>query len=341
VSFTLISEQSLRALNTFGIAVTACHFTRLTELADLPALLDSAPYQQGPVLWLGGGSNLLLTRDYPGLVVKVDLRGIRVLADDGDTVLVEAAAGETWHDFVCHTLAEGWAGLENLSLIPGTVGAAPIQNIGAYGVEVKDTLDSVVCADLANGGTELILANANCRFGYRDSVFKHEMAGRLLVTAVRFRLSRSSTLKTGYGDIQRELDAQGIAAPTAQDVARAVIAIRQSKLPDPAALGNAGSFFKNPVIDAEAAAALLARFPTLPHYPAPGGQVKLAAGWLIDQAGLKGYRQGAAGVHEKQALVLVNHGGASGSEIRALAQHVQDTVRAHYGVELEPEPIVL
>jgi UDP-N-acetylmuramate dehydrogenase len=341
VSFTLISEQSLRALNTFGIAVTACHFTRLTELADLPALLDSAPYQQGPVLWLGGGSNLLLTRDYPGLVVKVDLRGIRVLADDGDTVLVEAAAGETWHDFVCHTLAEGWAGLENLSLIPGTVGAAPIQNIGAYGVEVKDTLDSVVCADLANGGTELILANANCRFGYRDSVFKHEMAGRLLVTAVRFRLSRSAALKTGYGDIQRELDAQGIAAPTAQDVARAVIAIRQSKLPDPAVLGNAGSFFKNPVIDAEAAAALLVRFPTLPHYPAPGGRVKLAAGWLIDQAGLKGYRQGAAGVHEKQALVLVNHGGASGSEIRALAQHVQDTVRARYGVELEPEPIVL
>ncbi|MCW3479319.1 UDP-N-acetylmuramate dehydrogenase [Neisseriaceae bacterium JH1-16] len=341
MSFTLISEHPLTALNTFGIAVNARHFTTLTERADLPALLTSEAYHQGPVLWLGGGSNLLFTRDYPGLVVKVALRGVQVLADDGDTVLVEAAAGETWHDFVCHTLAEGWAGLENLSLIPGTVGAAPIQNIGAYGVEVKDRLDSVVCADLSDGGAEVILANADCRFGYRDSVFKHEAAGRLLVTAVRFRLSRHAALKTGYGDIQRELDAQGIATPTAQDVARAVIAIRQSKLPDPAVLGNAGSFFKNPVIDAEAAAALLARFPTLPHYPAADGRVKLAAGWLIDQAGLKGYRQGAAGVHEKQALVLVNHGGASGSEIRALAQHVQDTVRARYGVELEPEPIVL
>ncbi|MDN0083994.1 UDP-N-acetylmuramate dehydrogenase [Crenobacter sp. SG2305] len=341
MSLTFVSDHPLTSLNTFGIAVRARHFTPLAELTDLPALLASEPYRTGPVLWLGGGSNLLFTRDYPGLVIKVALKGIRVLEEDGNTVLVEAAAGETWHDFVCHTLAEGWSGLENLSLIPGTVGAAPIQNIGAYGVEVKDALESVVCADLTRGGEPVVLSCADCRFGYRDSVFKHEAAGRLLVTAVRFRLLRHATLKTGYGDIQRELDTQGISAPTAQDVARAVIAIRQSKLPDPTVLGNAGSFFKNPVIDTEQADALLARFPTLPHYPAPTNRVKLAAGWLIDQAGLKGYRQGAAGVHEKQALVLVNHGGASGSEIRALAQHVQDTVQERYGVALEPEPLVL
>ncbi|MFC3533599.1 UDP-N-acetylmuramate dehydrogenase [Vogesella facilis] len=332
----------LRELNTFGMPVNAANFCVLEDLAQLPALLTSDIFQRGPVLWLGGGSNLLFTRDYPGLVIKVALRGIRLLADDGDSVLVEAAAGENWHDFVQYTLAQGWSGLENLSLIPGTVGASPIQNIGAYGVEVKDHLAQVVCADLRHGGCERVLDNADCRFAYRDSVFKQQLAGQLLVTAVRFRLQRRFQPRIGYGDIQQQLQAMGAGeAPTAQQVSAAVIAIRQSKLPDPATLGNAGSFFKNPLVSRETADALLARFPALPHYPQPDGRVKLAAGWLIDQAGLKGYRDGDAGVHARQALVLVNHGHASGSQMWALANKVRDTVRERYGVELEPEPIVL
>ncbi|MEQ6289424.1 UDP-N-acetylmuramate dehydrogenase [Vogesella sp. GCM10023246] len=332
----------LRELNTFGMPVNAANFCELEDLAQLPALLASDIFQRGPVLWLGGGSNLLFTRDYPGLVIKVALKGIRLLADDGDSVLVEAAAGENWHAFVQYTLAQGWSGLENLSLIPGTVGASPIQNIGAYGVEVKDHLLQVVCADLSQNGAEVVVDNADCRFAYRDSVFKQQLAGRMLVTAVRFRLQRRFSPRIGYGDIQQQLQAMGAGeAPTAQQVSAAVIAIRQSKLPDPVTLGNAGSFFKNPIVSRTEADALLARFPALPHYPQADGGVKLAAGWLIDQAGLKGYRDGDAGVHARQALVLVNHGNASGSQMWALASKVRDTVRERYGVTLEPEPIVL
>ncbi|MGC0151139.1 UDP-N-acetylmuramate dehydrogenase [Chromobacterium vaccinii] len=341
MSLPLRADVDLRPHNTFGMAVRAAHFCELSSLDQLPALLTHPLYRQGPVLWLGGGSNLLLTRDYPGLVIKVALSGIRLLSEDDDGVVVEAAAGENWHDFVQYALRQGWFGLENLSLIPGTVGAGPVQNIGAYGVEIKDRLLEVVCARLDRDGEALTLSNADCRFGYRDSVFKREAAGRLLVTAVRFRLSRRAELRTGYGDIASQLQAFGIAEPTPLDVARAVIAIRQSKLPDPARLGNAGSFFKNPVVDASQAASLLQRHPALPHYPAADGRVKLAAGWLIDQCGLKGYRDGDAGVHDRQALVLVNHGQASGEQMRALAQKVQRTVRERFGVELEPEPLVL
>lgn len=335
------ADVDLRPHNTFGMAVRAAHFCQLDDAADLPALLAHPLYRQGPVLWLGGGSNLLLTRDYPGLVSKVALAGIRLLGEDGDDVIVEAAAGENWHGFVQHALAQGWYGLENLSLIPGTVGASPVQNIGAYGVEVKDHLLEVVCARLDRNGETLMLSNAECRFGYRDSVFKREAAGRLLVTAVRFRLSRRADLRTGYGDIQKQLQADGVDQPTPLDVSRAVVAIRQSKLPDPAVLGNAGSFFKNPVVDAEQASALLERHPQLPNYPAADGRVKLAAGWLIDQCGLKGYRDGDAGVHDKQALVLVNHGQATGAQMHALARKVQDLVKEKFGVALEPEPLIL
>ncbi|UTH74509.1 UDP-N-acetylmuramate dehydrogenase [Chromobacterium sp. IIBBL 290-4] len=341
MSLTFAADQDLRPYNTFGLSARAAHFCRLEDLSDLPALLAHPLYRQGPVLWLGGGSNLLLTRDYPGLVILVSLEGIRLLSEAGGDVIVEAAAGENWHGFVQYALSQGWCGLENLSLIPGTVGASPVQNIGAYGVEVKDRLHEVVCADLSAGGAQTILSNADCRFGYRDSVFKHEAAGKLLVTAVRFRLSRQAQLRTGYGDIARQLETMGVAEPTPLDIAQAVIAIRQSKLPDPAVLGNAGSFFKNPVISADQAAALLARHPALPHYPAADGQVKLAAGWLIDQCGLKGYRDGDAGVHDKQALVLVNHGQASGEQLHALSRKVRETVAARFGVELEPEPLIL
>jgi len=340
MTFAIQSHISLKPHNTFGMEVEAAHFCQLDDTAQLPALLASSAYQAGPVLWLGGGSNLLLTRDYPGLVIKVALGGIRLLEESADSVLVEAAAGENWHDFVRYSLQQGWYGLENLSLIPGTVGACPVQNIGAYGVEVKDRIAQVVCADLQANGKPLLLENADCHFAYRDSVFKQEAAGRLLVTAVRFQLSRQPQLKTGYGDIQQELEKRGIQQPTPLDVSDVVMAIRASKLPDPAVLGNAGSFFKNPVIEQSQADALLQRFPALPHYPAGPGRVKLAAGWLIEQAGLKGYRQGDAGVHARQALVLVNHGLASGSQMWALARHVQETVRQRYGVELEAEPLV-
>ena len=336
---TIAMQQhvSLKPYNTFGIAANARYFTELKQLTDLPALLDSLTDKQ-PVLWLGGGSNILLRGDFSGVVVRMGLRGIHVLADEGETLIIEAAAGENWHDFVGHTLAQGWCGLENLSLIPGTVGASPIQNIGAYGVEVKDLITEVVCADLHQQGQEVVLQNADCQFSYRDSLFKQQ-SGRYLVTAVRFRLSRQLRAQTAYGDIARELAKMGISHASASDISRAVIAIRQSKLPDPAVLGNAGSFFKNPIIRQELADALIARLPTLPHYPAGEGRVKLAAGWLIDQAGLKGYRQGDAAVHDKQALVLVNHGSASGADILALAAHIQQTVQTRYGVTLETEPV--
>jgi UDP-N-acetylmuramate dehydrogenase len=333
---------SLKPYNTFGIDVSARWFCSLDNVEALPALLNSAQFRSGPVLWLGGGSNLLFTKNFPGLVVRLTLSGQRILSEDTDSVLIEAAAGEQWHPFVLATLAKGWCGLENLSLIPGTVGAAPIQNIGAYGVEVKQTLQEVVCADLNDYGKLVTLANADCRFGYRDSVFKHEQAGKLLILAVRFKLSKTATVETRYGDISGELERMGIhSEPTPQQVSDAVIRIRSSKLPNPLELGNAGSFFKNPIIDAKQAEDLLTQYPQMPHYPATDGKVKLAAGWLIDQAGLKGYRVGDAGVHAKQALVLVNYGTATGNDIWAMAEHVRATVRQKYGVILEPEPVVL
>ncbi|WP_200906512.1 UDP-N-acetylmuramate dehydrogenase [Gulbenkiania mobilis] len=341
VALEIRQDVDLTPYNTFGMRVRAAYFTELCAKDDLPALLASEPFRRGPVLWLGGGSNLLFTQDYPGLVIRMALQGVRILEDDGETVCVEAAAGENWHGFVSHTLSQGWAGLENLSLIPGTVGASPIQNIGAYGVEVQDCIESVLCMDTASG-RETVLSRADCHFGYRDSVFKHEGRDRLVVLAVRFRLARHAPLRIGYGDIRAALAEAGVEAqPSAADVSRAVIRIRQSKLPDPAVLGNAGSFFKNPVVSSEQAEALLVRHPDLPHYPAGPGRIKLAAGWLIDRAGLKGYREGDAGVHDRQALVLVNHGQASGKEMWQLAQKVQATVETRYGVRLEPEPIVL
>ncbi len=341
MTFALQPHYPLQALNTFGIAARADFFAELDALADLPDLLATPQAQQGPVVWLGGGSNLLLTGDVAGLVVRMALKGIRLLKEEHDSVIVEAAAGENWHSFVRHTLEAGWYGLENLSLIPGTVGASPVQNIGAYGVEVKDCIEEVVTAELDHGGRERILTNAECRFGYRDSVFKHEAAGRLLVTAVRFKLSRTPRLITAYGDIDGELSRMGISHPTPLDVSAAVMRIRSSKLPDPAKLGNAGSFFKNPIVDSDVAEALLQRYPKLVNYPAGAGKTKLAAGWMIDQAGLKGYRDGDAAVHERQALVLVNHGSASGADIVRLAEHIRSVVRERYGVELECEPVVL
>ena len=342
MSLELQNNAPLKALNTFGMDAHAKYYCELTDLADLPALLASPAYRQGPVLWLGGGSNLLFTQDYPGLVVRVALMGSRLIETHDDAVIVEAAAGENWHEWVQTTLNHGWYGLENLSLIPGAVGACPVQNIGAYGVEVKDHISEVVCADLSQGGKLVTLKNAECAFAYRDSLFKHQEGLRYLVTAVRFKLSLTPLLKTSYGDIQRELEQMpSWPASSPLDVSRAIVTIRSAKLPDPKDLGNAGSFFKNPLLPDTKADALIAKHPGLPRYPMGNGLSKLAAGWMIEQSGLKGYREGDAGVHARQALVLVNYGHASGAQIRALAEKIQATVQQRYGVRLEAEPIIL
>ena len=332
----------LKALNTFGIDARSDYFIELTECQQLEDLLTNKVYQAGPTLWLGGGSNILFTRNYRGLVVKLALNGIRVVKDEIDSIVVEAAAGENWHSFVCYTLQNGWYGLENLSLIPGTVGACPIQNIGAYGVEVKEYIHQVVCADLTQGGAQRILNSAECNFSYRDSIFKHEEGRGLLVTAVRFRLFRTPTLRMDYGEIREVLRHLGKAhQPTPLDISQAVIHMRTAKLPDPKQLGNAGSFFKNPILPVQQAQALIDRLPNTPYYPAHSGFIKLAAGWLIEQTGFKGYREGEVGVHQHQALVLVNYGSASGLAIKALADKIIDAVRARFGITLEPEPLIL
>ncbi|GHU11568.1 UDP-N-acetylenolpyruvoylglucosamine reductase [Betaproteobacteria bacterium] len=327
----------LTALNTFALPATAQHLLRLQSCADAQAFV--ARRGREAALIVGGGSNLLLTGAAIELVLKVEIRGRRKVSEDAAAVIVEAGAGENWHDFVRWTLTQGWPGLENLSLIPGTVGAAPIQNIGAYGLEVSERIEALDAMDLGTGELRQFDAAA-CRLSYRDSVFKHA-PGRWLVTAVRFRLPRRWQPLTLYGDIERELGAQGIAAPTPRQISDAIIAIRRRKLPDPAVLGSAGSFFKNPVVDQAACAGLLARYPALPHYPQADGREKLAAGWLIEQCGWRGQRRGAAGCYDKQALVLVNHGGATGAEVLALADAIRADVRAKFGLELEIEPVVV
>jgi len=334
----LLENASLKPHNTFGVAAQAGYLAHVASVDALRAVLADPRVAGLPRLVIGGGSNLLLTGDFPGLVLVIEMRGIEVVREDAQTVLVRAAAGENWHGFVKHALAQGWNGLENLSLIPGTVGGAPIQNIGAYGVELESCFDSLEALEIASG--EIVnLDHAACRFGYRDSVFKHAGRDRYVITSVTFRLSRQAQVHTGYAELQAELAARGIAAPTPREVSEAVIAIRSRKLPDPAQLGNAGSFFKNPVVNEEKLEALKVFYPNLVSYPQGGGLHKLAAGWLIDQAGWKGRALGAAAVHDKQALVLVNRGGASGADIAALARAIQADIRTRYAVELEPEPV--
>jgi UDP-N-acetylmuramate dehydrogenase len=330
----------LRDHNTFGIDVKARSYLQVTSASVLPVFKENAALAELPRLVLGGGSNLLLTRDFPGLVLHVCVKGVAIVGEDADAIYVRAAAGENWHGFVQWTLAQGLAGLENLSLIPGSVGAAPIQNIGAYGVEVKDCFHELTAFDLETGQT-FTLDKAACAFGYRDSVFKHRLRDRAVVLDVTFALPKQWRPNAQYADVAQELTARGIAAPAARDISDAVVAIRTRKLPDPATIGNAGSFFKNPVVPAAQRDALLARHPQLVSYPQPDGGFKLAAGWLIDQCGWKGRSLGQAGVYEKQALVLVNRGGASGREIEQLACAIQSDVKARFGVILEPEPVII
>ncbi|HEX6734123.1 MAG TPA: UDP-N-acetylmuramate dehydrogenase [Azonexus sp.] len=329
----------LAPFNTLALPGKAARYLRVTEAAQLadPAVAD------GRRFILGGGSNLVLTGDVDGLVLHMAIPGRRLVKEDTEAWYVEAGAGENWHDFVQWTLTQGWPGLENLSLIPGTVGAAPIQNIGAYGLEVCERFHSLQAWDFARG-TFITFERAACRFGYRDSLFKQEgwhLNGRLAITAVVFRLPKAWVATTRYADLAQELAAHQVTTPTAREIAAAIVAIRQRKLPDPAVKPNAGSFFHNPVLAPELAAALLAKHPTLPHYPQPDGRVKLAAGWLIEQAGWKGKALGPVGMYEKQALVLVNRGGACGADVQRTMAAVQAAVREKFAVELSPEPIFL
>jgi UDP-N-acetylmuramate dehydrogenase len=329
---------SLTPYNTLGLPATAATLIRIGSDADVRQVVDHPDYGRASKLILGGGSNLVLTRDVSACVLKIEVRGRRLVEARDDAWIIEAGAGENWHDLVAWTLEQGWPGLENLALIPGTVGAAPVQNIGAYGLEVGERIESVETVDLMTGRTVVIDAR-RCRFGYRDSLFKQDLAGKSVITRVRFRLPRPWQPVLGYLDLLRRIEESGIQQPDARQIFDWVCAIRRDKLPDPAVLGNCGSFFKNPVVSAEQCRDIIARDPHLVHYPLPDGQFKLAAGWLIDACGWKGKAIGRAAVHDRQALVLVNRGGARGAEILTLAQAIQVSVRNRFGIELEPEPI--
>ncbi|WP_448632864.1 MULTISPECIES: UDP-N-acetylmuramate dehydrogenase [Pseudomonas fluorescens group] len=327
---------SLKPFNSFGVDVTARLFAEAHDDGDVREALAYAREHEVPLLVIGGGSNLLLTGDIDALVLRMASQGVRLLSDDGERVVVEAEAGEPWHPFVQYTLAQGWSGLENLSLIPGTVGAAPMQNIGAYGVEIKDVFAGLTALD-RHTGQQREFSLEECRFAYRDSLFKQQ-AGRWLILRVRFALSRAAHLHLEYGPVRQRLTEQGIDQATPMDVSRAICSIRSEKLPDPALLGNAGSFFKNPLVPAEHVAQLKVQYPDLVAYPQPEGQMKIAAGWLIERAGWKGFREGDAGVHALQALVLVNYGAATGPQLLDLALRIQKDIAERFQVELEMEP---
>jgi len=330
----------LRGLNSFGVEARARWFCRVCSADDL-AVLAADPRLAGlPRLVLGGGSNLLLTRDFEGLAIKVEVSGLRELGDAGDAWHLEVGAGENWHATVERLVAMGRPGLENLALIPGSCGAAPVQNVGGFGLELAQRFDSLTAWDFPSQQRVRMTAT-ECAFGYRDSLFKHALAGRRLILSVRLALPKQWRPLDGYADLARELNEQGVSQPDARAIFDAVVAIRRRKLPDPAIIGNAGSFFKNPIVSSEEHQALIARYPSLVGFPQPNGAVKLAAGWLIEAVGLKGATRGRAGVYEKQALVLVNHGGATGAEILAMAREVQDKVAEAFGVWLEPEPVII
>lgn len=329
----------LTPFNTLALPARAAHYLKITEAGQLTAGVPTDLRR----FVLGGGSNLVLSGDFPGFVLHMAIPGRRLIGADDEAFYVEAGAGENWHDFVQWTLAQGWPGLENLSLIPGTVGAAPVQNIGAYGLEVGECLHAVTAWDFEKQAFFTVDREA-CRFSYRDSLFKQQgwhLDGRVAIVSVVFRLPRVWQPNCRYADLAGELAAQGIAEPTPQDIAAAVIAVRQRKLPDPALTPNAGSFFHNPLVDRERAAQLKSAHPALPCYPQPDGRVKLAAGWLIEQTGWKGKALGPVGMYEKQALVLVNHGGACGADVRRTMAAVQAAVREKFAVDLSPEPVFL
>jgi len=334
------SGVSLKPFNTFGLPAVAQSLVRIKSDADVRRVVDHPELGRAPKFILGGGSNIILTRDMPAVVLKVEVAGMRLVEERADAWIVEAGAGESWHALVDWTLAQGWPGLENMALIPGTVGAAPVQNIGAYGLELKDRFESLDAVDLVTGRSVTLGAEI-CAFGYRDSVFKHSLAGRTLITRVRLRLPRPWQPVLGYLDIERKMREAGVSNPSPRQVFDWVCEIRRAKLPDPAVIGNAGSFFKNPVVTPEQCRDIIGRDPEIVHYPMPDGSVKLAAGWMIDACGWKGKAVGQAAVYERQALVLVNRGGAIGSEVMTLARAIQESVYGRFGIRLEPEPVVV
>lgn len=329
-------QISLRGRNSFGVDQRAARLVEFETAEDLRTFFAAGI----PGRWtvLAGGNNILFTEDYDGVLLTPVARQIALLSDDGDEVRLRVEAGVEWDDLVEWAVERGLWGIENLSLIPGKAGSAPVQNIGAYGCEAKDAIRRVemYCVET---GAMLTLDAAHCGFGYRESVFKHNLKGRAIITAVEIALTHTPRPRLGYGDVEREVEARGGA--TLRNIREAICSIRRAKLPDPAVLGNAGSFFKNPVVEAPVAERLLAEYPDMPHYAAPEGRVKLAAGWLIDRAGMKGYREGSVGVHERQALVLVNHGGATGGEVIAFARTVQAKVREKFGIEIDTEVNIL
>jgi len=322
---------SLLPYNTFGIDVQADYFAEVNNTDDLKDLSTASP-----IHILGGGSNVLLTGPVKGTVLRNCLKGIKLLREDDANVWLEVQAGEVWHEFVLYAIGNGWGGIENLALIPGTVGASPIQNIGAYGVEVRETIEQVTFRHLEED-TTVTFNNEECRFGYRDSIFKHELKGKVFITSVVFRLSKQPKFNTSYGAIEQELKSMGIQELSVQAIAQAVINIRSSKLPDPKVIGNAGSFFKNPTIHRDQYERLLAEYPLMPHFVVNDELVKVPAAWLIEQCGWKGYRRGDAGIHKQQALVVVNYGHANGSELWELSGEVMDSVSKRFGIELERE----
>lgn len=327
----ILSNISLKPYNTFGIDVLAEKFAVLHSVDELGAIDSNSSKHI-----LGGGSNVLLTKPISGIVLHNEIKGITLQKEDREHVWLQVNAGEVWHELVMYAINHGWAGIENLALIPGTVGAAPIQNIGAYGVEVKQCIESVTCWNWQEKNF-IIYNNSECRFGYRDSIFKHELKDKVFISSVVFKLSKHPTYNISYGAIEQELAQMGITTLSIQAIAQAVINIRSSKLPDPKKIGNAGSFFKNPTIEKRQFELLQKEYPTLPSYAAVNNMVKIPAGWLIEQCGLKGYREGDTGVHEKQALVLVNYGHAQGTDVWQLSTEVLETVQQKFGILLERE----
>ncbi|NRF39362.1 UDP-N-acetylmuramate dehydrogenase [Pedobacter foliorum] len=332
-------NKSLKPYNTFSIDVDADYFVEILSEQDLKDVLGSDLIKQQNLLVLGGGSNVLFTKDFVGLVVKVSIPGISNVVE-GDEVIVTAGAGVIWNDLVKYCVQNGFAGIENLSLIPGTVGASPIQNIGAYGVELKDVFKSCTAYEIATS-EKRVFNFEDCHFGYRDSVFKNELKGQYIITSVSFKLSTSAKINTQYGAIQDELKNKGIDAPTIEDVSNVVSEIRVAKLPDPSTIGNAGSFFKNPVITKDEFETVKLAHPNVVNYPAPDNKIKLAAGWLIEQCGFKGVVAGHTGTWKNQALVLVNHGGATGAEVYSFSEQIINDVDAKFGVKLEREVNIL
>ncbi len=324
---------SLKSYNTFGIDVFTSKFVEITDIDELKEILIE---NNQPILILGGGSNILFTKDFDGIVIKNNIKEINIVKETNDEIQLKVGAGEVWHEFVLFCIENNYAGIENLSLIPGNVGASPMQNIGAYGVEVKDLITEVEAFDLKDYSIK-IFSNEECEFGYRSSIFKTSEKGNYFITSVTFKLNKRADINTSYGAIEKELERMNISSPSIKNVSNAVINIRSNKLPDPKKIGNSGSFFKNPIVPKEQKDKILEDYADAPNYSQPDGSFKMAAGWLIEKCGWKGKRIDNYGVHENQALVIVNYGGAKGSDIFNLSAEIIKSVKETFGIELERE----